>query len=216
MMDIGEKLKLARADANLTQEILAEKLSVSRQTISNWENGRSYPDIASLISLSDIYNVTLDSLLKGDEKIIKHLKQSTDIVKSNKQVIHSLLSIGVSMTILIVIAIIFRPLPFAFVVGFIIANVSAVVLVYNRKSSFCKPSRWVDGIVLILTVVSFIFSLTISGRIAMYVSEFNVSVVEITGGLVINLALFFVPGFLFIVSLILAARLIRRNNKDCI
>ena len=55
-------------------------------------------------------------------------------------------------------------------------------------------------------------SLGITGRIAIYVSENNSSISEITGGLLINLALFFVPGFLFITSLILAARLIRRKH----
>jgi transcriptional regulator with XRE-family HTH domain len=86
-LNIGEKLKRARMDANMTQEALAEILAVSRQTISNWENGKSYPDIASIIVLSDVYHVTLDSLLKGDDEMIKHLKDSTDTVKSNKRVI---------------------------------------------------------------------------------------------------------------------------------
>ena len=211
-MNIGEKLKLARADADLTQEALAEKISVSRQTISNWENGKSYPDIASLILLSDTYNVTLDSLLRGDEEIIKHLKESTDIVKSNKLVYQSLIAIGISMIVLIVLAIIFRPLPLGFIFGFIIANVAAVVLVTSRRATYKKSSRWVDYTVLILTLISFVFSLGITSRIAIYVSENNASIFEITGGLLMNLALFFVPGFLFISSLILAARLIRRKN----
>ena len=55
-MEIGNKLKAARNEANFTQEEIAEKLGVSRQTISNWENSKSYPDIISVIKLSDIYN----------------------------------------------------------------------------------------------------------------------------------------------------------------
>lgn len=84
-MNIGQKLKKARMDAQLTQEELSEKIKVSRQTISSWENGRSYPDIVSLIMLSDIYSISLDSLLKGDELMIKKLKESTDVVKSTKK-----------------------------------------------------------------------------------------------------------------------------------
>lgn len=84
-MNIGQKLKKARMDAQLTQEKLSEKIKVSRQTISSWENGRSYPDIVSLIMLSDIYSISLDSLLKGDELMIKKLKESTDVVKSTKK-----------------------------------------------------------------------------------------------------------------------------------
>ena len=54
-MDLGTKLKQARQSRNVTQETLAERLGVSRQTISNWENNRSYPDIVSIIALSDLY-----------------------------------------------------------------------------------------------------------------------------------------------------------------
>ena len=84
-MDIGSKLKNARNEANFTQEQIAEKLGVSRQTISNWENSKSYPDIISVIKLSDIYSITLDALLKEDENMIKHLDETTNIVKSKNR-----------------------------------------------------------------------------------------------------------------------------------
>ena len=64
-MKICERLKQVRLAMGLTQEAVAEKVGVSRQTMSNWENGKSYPDIASVIILSDIYDLTLDSLLNG-------------------------------------------------------------------------------------------------------------------------------------------------------
>lgn len=56
-MEIGSKLKNARINSGLTQEQVAEKIQVSRQTISNWENEKSYPDIISVINLSDLYNI---------------------------------------------------------------------------------------------------------------------------------------------------------------
>lgn len=84
-MDIGSKLKNARNEAKLTQEEIAEKLGVSRQTISNWENSKSYPDIISVIKLSDIYSITLDALLKEDKNMIKHLDETTNIVKSKNR-----------------------------------------------------------------------------------------------------------------------------------
>lgn len=80
-MDISEKIKQARMSASLTQEDVAEKLGVSRQTISSWENGKSYPDVTSLFTLSDVYNVTVDSLVKGDKEMINHLKESTNVRK---------------------------------------------------------------------------------------------------------------------------------------
>lgn len=86
-MEIGEKLKNARIKSKLTQEKVAEEIQVSRQTISNWENNHSYPDIISVIKLSDFYHVSLDELLKGDVKMIEHLDDSTNIVNSNKKLI---------------------------------------------------------------------------------------------------------------------------------
>ena len=84
-MEIGTKLKNARAKSGLTQEKVAEEIGVSRQSMSNWENGRSYPDIISVIKLSDLYSVSLDELLKEDKKMIDHLDESTNTVKSRRR-----------------------------------------------------------------------------------------------------------------------------------
>jgi len=92
-MTISEKLRQARTDSGLSQEEVADKLGVSRQTMSNWENGRSFPDIVSVVALSDIYNVALDSLMKGDTKMLKHIEESTNVTKSNKQVAASIIAL---------------------------------------------------------------------------------------------------------------------------
>ena len=83
--DIGSKIKAARVEKKFTQEQVAEVLGVSRQTISNWENGKSYPDIISVIKMSECYGVSLDYLLKGEEKMSAYydfLEESTNVVKS--------------------------------------------------------------------------------------------------------------------------------------
>ncbi|MCB5953629.1 helix-turn-helix domain-containing protein [Enterococcus sp. CWB-B31] len=74
-MDLGNRLKEKRAAYNFTQQELADKMHVSRQTISNWEVGRSYPDIESLIQLSELFSISLDALLKGDKKMVTSLKR---------------------------------------------------------------------------------------------------------------------------------------------
>lgn len=89
---MGEKLKTKRMEANLTQEQVAEALSVSRQTISNWENEKSYPDIINVIQLSDLYSVSLDELLKGEQKMIAHLEENTNTVKSNQKLLAAILA----------------------------------------------------------------------------------------------------------------------------
>lgn len=86
-MEFGRKLKEARQMSGLTQENVAEKLNVSRQTISNWETEKFYPDILYVLQLSDLYQVSLDELLKGDERMIQHLENSTNVVKSNQKIL---------------------------------------------------------------------------------------------------------------------------------
>ena len=83
-MELGQRLKDIRNLNKMSQEELADKIYVSRQTISNWENDKSYPDIHSLIMLSEIFNVTLDELVKGDIEIMKE-KINEDIVSRFKK-----------------------------------------------------------------------------------------------------------------------------------
>lgn len=101
-MEIGRKLKDARIQCALTQEKVAEELQVSRQTISNWENEKSYPDILSVIKLSDLYMISLDELLKGDMNLIKHLEESTNVVTSNKK-LFVLIAFNVAMLLLFIL-----------------------------------------------------------------------------------------------------------------
>ena len=63
---VGKFIKKLRKDNNLTQDDLAEKYYVTRQTISNWENGKSYPDLGTLVKISDDFKISLDILLKED------------------------------------------------------------------------------------------------------------------------------------------------------
>lgn len=86
-MNIGDKLKQARLNKKMTQEEVSDKLYVSRQSISNWENNKTYPDLGNVLALSDLYEISLDELLKGSDNFMKHLEESTDLVKSNKKLI---------------------------------------------------------------------------------------------------------------------------------
>lgn len=72
-MNLSGKMKKLRAENYLTQEQLAEKLQVSRSTISSWETGRSYPDLEMVIEICDCFNVSLDFLLREDEKMVRKL-----------------------------------------------------------------------------------------------------------------------------------------------
>ena len=97
-MELNTQIRKYRAGMKLSQEELAEKVYVTRQTISNWENGKSYPDIHSLLLLSSLFNVSLDQLIKGDIEIMKEEIKEVEINKLNRY--------GTIFTILLVVTII--------------------------------------------------------------------------------------------------------------
>jgi len=78
-MEIGNQIKLHRIAQGLSQEELAARVYVTRQTLSNWETGKTYPDINSLLRLADLFHVSLDELVKGDIKKMKEQINQTDI-----------------------------------------------------------------------------------------------------------------------------------------
>ena len=83
-MELGKQIKKQRQEVHLSQEKLADRVYVSRQTISNWENDKSYPDVNSLVLLSEIFQISLDNLIKGDIEVMKDVIQKEEIVKMNR------------------------------------------------------------------------------------------------------------------------------------
>ena len=130
-MEIGKKLKNARIEAGFTQEKAAEEIDVSRQTISNWENEKSYPDIISVIALSDLYSVSLDELLKGDQKMAEHLEESTNVVKSNKKLTGAILLNIILMILLIALNMLLPEGTYYLVIVFCVVIMSSSVLLYQ-------------------------------------------------------------------------------------
>ena len=70
-MTLGSNIQKIRKEASLSQEAFAEMFQVSRQTISNWENSKSYPDLETIIKISDSFHISLDVLLKEDLIMVK-------------------------------------------------------------------------------------------------------------------------------------------------
>ena len=82
-MELGNKIKYYRGEKELSQEELAERVYVSRQTISNWKNNKSYPDINSIVLLSEIFEISIDNLIKGDVELMKKEINSEEVKKLN-------------------------------------------------------------------------------------------------------------------------------------
>ena len=72
-MQLGQAIAQIRKERGLTQEAFAKMYNVTRQTVSNWENEKSYPDLSTLVKISDEFNVSLDVLLKGDFRMVKDI-----------------------------------------------------------------------------------------------------------------------------------------------
>lgn len=117
-MELGSQIKKYRTNMDLSQEELAEKVYVTRQTISNWENNKSYPDIHSLLLLSSLFHVSLDQLIKGDVKIMKE--------EINKVEIQNFSRDGAIFSLLLVLFIV-SAVPLASFLGYYGLAISAVI-----------------------------------------------------------------------------------------
>ena len=80
-MELGTQIKKYRSEHGLSQDELADQIYVTRQTISNWENDRNYPDVRSLVMLSTVFGISLDTLVKGDLEEMKEQIKAEDIRK---------------------------------------------------------------------------------------------------------------------------------------
>lgn len=119
-MKLGEQIKKYRTELSLSQDKLAEKLFVSRQSISNWENDKTYPDIKSLLLLSEVFSVSLDQLVKGDVEMMKSEISEQERVKFQKE--------GAILAVLF-LAILILPIPLAKFLGWLGMGIYLVIVV---------------------------------------------------------------------------------------
>ena len=135
-MELSTQIKKYRTNMNLSQDALAEKIYVTRQTISNWENSKNYPDIHSLLLLSSLFNISLDQLIKGDIDIMKEEIKEAEVQKMNRY--------GTIFTLLLLLTIV-SCVPLAIFLNYyglvIWALISAVTMYYAFKVENCKKDN---------------------------------------------------------------------------
>ena len=172
-MDIGNKLYELRKSKNLSQEELADKLNVTRQTISKWETNQSTPDFDKIIPLCEIYGISADELLNG----VKQEKIETPIDNSNKRKKRAIgISIGI-FTYVIAIAFIMTSIPsfhldpvIAAAIFLLICGIGTVIIVlscvFNRipkiKKEESPRNKQVKQICDIIAIIVLIIYLIIS------------------------------------------------------
>ena len=88
-MDISNQILNIRKEEKLTQEEFGKLFYVTRQTVSNWENGKTYPDLQTLVDISNQFEISLDLLLKGDSKMVKVIDKERmwGTIKKEKSII---------------------------------------------------------------------------------------------------------------------------------
>ena len=135
-MELGSQIKKYRNELSLSQDALAEKVYVSRQTISNWENGKSYPDVNSLVLLSEVFQTSIDNLIKGDVEVMKRQVRSEEIREFKR--LNTLYFI-LFLTLMI------SPIPLAYylrIMGIVIWTVLAAVALFVALDVEKKKKRF--------------------------------------------------------------------------
>ena len=84
-MNMANQIFNIRKEENLTQEEFGKLFYVTRQTVSNWENGKTYPDLQTLVDISNKFEISLDLLLKGDSKMVKAIDKERMLGTIKKQ-----------------------------------------------------------------------------------------------------------------------------------
>lgn len=98
-MNIAMTILKIRKDKKMTQEDFSKLFNVTRQTVSNWENEKSYPDLQTLIKISDMFEISLDTLMKGDKTMVK--KFDKELLQS--KLIKNILKVSsIALTVLVV------------------------------------------------------------------------------------------------------------------
>ena len=131
-MEISQVLKDIRQQHQLTQEALAERLKVSRSAIARWESGKGIPDIGNLIAISREFDLSLDQLIKEDERLEKKVIEDSKAKKWHYLVIFYLFSALVEIAI-------FAYLHHIFMAGFLI---STLFMLFYELRIFIKEKIW--------------------------------------------------------------------------
>ena len=131
-MEISQVLKDIRQQHQLTQEALAERLNVSRSAIARWESGKGIPDIGNLIAISREFDLSLDQLIKEDERLEKKVIEDSKAKKWHYLVIFYLFSALVEIAI-------FAYLHHIFMAGFLI---STLFMLFYELRIFIKEKIW--------------------------------------------------------------------------
>lgn len=156
-MNLGNRIKTEREKLTMSQDDLAQKMAISRQAISKWETGSSYPDIEKILKLSEIFHLSLDELVKGDRSFQENL------IKEGKRNMAGLTILGYVLIALGVVTCIWgggqypvnlRETSFmSFLIGGLFLVTTGIALIHHVPSWLLIGALFVTGIVIITFMV---------------------------------------------------------------
>ncbi|WP_342513950.1 helix-turn-helix transcriptional regulator [Sporosarcina sp. FSL K6-1522] len=134
-MELGDKLKKLRKENNYSQQNIAEMLYVTAQAVSKWENNKSVPDITNLVQISDIYNVSLDYLIKSDKQLQNKLS-----IKKIRLRIMNLITIPFILVVILFISMLVKAEFFSYqhsLGGWLIVGSIFLFIIFTFLSLYC-------------------------------------------------------------------------------
>ena len=131
-----------RKEKQLTQEEFGRLFHVTRQTVSNWENGKSYPELQILVSISDQFDISLDTLLKEDSKMVQSIDKERvmGIIKREKSVVDFFTGVGTG----IIVSCLFSPDSSLRTAVIIVGIIMVCIGWYKKSKSDKKISRYIE------------------------------------------------------------------------
>ena len=141
-MDIGNQISNIRKEHQLTQEEFGRLFHVTRQTVSNWENRKSFPDLQMLVDISNRFDISLDTLLKGDSRMIKEMDKERvmGMIKHEQSITDFFTGAGTG----IVVSCLFSPNSTIRTVAIIVGLVMISIGWYRKARYDKKVIRYLD------------------------------------------------------------------------
>jgi len=90
-MDLGSQIRKQREDKKWSQQVLADKLHISRQSISKWEQNTALPSFTNIVTMSELFGISLDEFIKSDTQLVKQIDAKMKMSKILKAIIFSAL-----------------------------------------------------------------------------------------------------------------------------
>jgi Predicted transcriptional regulators len=166
LMELSKRMKEEREKRNWSQDKLADQLHVTRQAVSKWETGQSYPDIDKLIQIAELFMLSLDELVKGNQKLVKKLKKEGNKTMTGLSILGYVLIV---MGILIIIwGGLLYPVNFmnsdfmSFLVGGLVLLTIGVVIIHVAPIWLTLTILWLLAASTVMFLIVFIKPITVA------------------------------------------------------